>query len=79
VRRVGVLFRKLRVEPILREIGRVVRNVEAEAAQAWGADEDEQRLDRLCARGEIAQALADQIGAGECVGDSMISADWELQ
>jgi len=79
VRRVGVLFRKLRVEPILREIRRVVRNVEAEAAQARGADENEQRLDRLRPEARSRRPWLIRSEPGSASETSMISADWELQ
>src|SRR3954468_11458917 len=77
---IGVLLRKLCVKSILRKVRRVVAwNVETEAAKARRADENEQRLDRLRARGKIAQALFDQIGAGKCVVDVHHSANRELQ
>jgi len=69
MRRVGVLFRQPCVKPVLGEKGRVIGHIEADAPQAWSADQDEERFDRFQAARQIAQSFANQIRAGQCIGD----------
>lgn len=63
---VPVRFGELRVKAIFGIVG-CVRHVEAEVTQAWRANEDEKRLDRLDAVREIGQSRADEIGARKSV------------
>jgi len=64
---VGILCGELRVQPIFGEIRCIDRDVEADPAKAWRADQDQQRRDCLDTRGQVAEAVADQVSTGQSI------------
>jgi hypothetical protein len=69
MRRIAVNGCQPLVQPILGEVRRVDRHVEAEASQARRTNENEESRNRLDSRIEIPQSFPNQIGTGQCVGD----------